>query len=132
MNNLQLDWSTAEVSDGKLTVSLDGKPNSDWAASFERTVQLLDHGTWPGVKLKKRAITVKDVEPGTEEKLRFFLDSAVQEANAEAGSDEEENGASEDKGPEDDERDEAEGDAAGDPDQEMTERFRAFGGEERP
>jgi hypothetical protein len=105
MADLQLDWSSAEVSQGKLSVSLDGKPTKEWRARFERTVQLLDHGTWA-------------VEPGSEEKLRFFLDSVVQEANGEQPDEND-----------DEERDgdqvETEPEADDDPDREMTDRFRA-------
>ena len=121
MTNLQLDWSTAEVSDGKLTVSLDERPTDEWAASFERTAQLLDRGTWPDIKLKKREIIVKEIEAGSEERLRFFLESVIQEANAEHTSDEDEEqrGAS-------GEDEEAGEEAENDPDREMTERFRGF------
>jgi hypothetical protein len=122
MSNLQLDWSTAEVSDGKLSVSLDERPSDEWTASFERTAQLLDRGTWPDIKLKKREITVKAIEAGDEERLRFFLESVVQEANAAAGSDDqEESEASADPEPE-----ETGSDREPDPDREMTERFRGF------
>jgi hypothetical protein len=114
MADLQLDWSSAEVSQGKLSVSLDGEPTKEWRASFGRTVQLLDHGMWADIELSKRTITVAAVEPGSEEKLRFFLDSVVQEANGEQ-PDENDDG----------ERDEAEPEADDDPDREMTDRFRA-------
>jgi hypothetical protein len=126
MTNLQLDWSTAEVSEGKLTVSLDEKPSEDWATSFERTATLLDRGTWPEIELKKREITVGRVDPGSEEKLRFFLDSVVQEANAEQGSDEEDDAAAEQEREDEDEDEKAK--AQADPDDEMTERFRSFAG----
>lgn len=130
MTNLQLDWSTAEVSEGKLTVSLDERPTDEWVASFERTAQLLDHGTWPGVKLKKQEISVKQVEPGSEEKLRFFLESVVQEANAAQGPDDE---ASEDEQPDEEEpgdepEDEEDPGADSDPDREMTDQFQSFAG----
>jgi hypothetical protein len=126
MSDLQLDWSTAEVSEGKLTVSLDDKPGGQWVASFERTATLLDHGTWPEITLKKRQIIVKQVEPGTEERLRFFLESVIQEANAEQGSDQEEDSADE---PEEDEAPEGEdSQAEDDPDTEMTDRFQSFAG----
>jgi hypothetical protein len=124
MTNLRLDWSTAEVSGGTLTVSLDEKPDDEWAASFERTAHLLDHGTWPQIKLKKREIKVGGVEPGSEEKLRFFLESVVQEANAEAGGDADEDDAGDAQ--EDEVRPE-EAEHESDEDSEMTERFRAFG-----
>lgn len=124
MTNLQLDWGSAEVSEGKLTVSLNDKPSDEWAASFERTAQLLDRGTWPEIRLKKRSIAVGQVEPGSEENLRFFLESVVQEANAATGQDEDEASA---ESPEDeDETDDSESES--DPDREMTERFRGFAG----
>jgi hypothetical protein len=120
MSNLQLDWSSAEVSDGKLTVRLDDKPDSEWSARFERTVQLLDHGNWPDINLKKGQITVKQIEEGSEERLRFFLESAVQEANGESEPDQE---AEKDETEDEDEPSED------DPDVEMTDRFRAFASE---
>jgi hypothetical protein len=132
MTNLQLDWSTAEVSKGKLTVSLDDRPSDQWVARFERTARLLDHGTWPDIKLKKGEITVKGVEPGSEERLRFFLESVVQEANAGEGPEEEQAAASEDAREEEEEAAEDSSQEAADPDAEMTERFRSFGGEDRP
>lgn len=131
MSNLQLDWNTAEVSDRKLTVSLDEKPGEEWVASFERTATLLDHGTWPEITLKKRQIVVKQVEPGSEEKLRFFLESVVQEANAAHGSDDEEESPDEPDKDSDEEEPQADEDSQADedPDAEMTDRFRSFAGE---
>ena len=69
------------------------------------------------VWLRERTITVAAVEPGSEEKLRFFLDSAVQEANGEQpdeNDDEERDG----------DHDETKPAADDDPDREMTDRFR--------
>lgn len=127
MTDLKLDWSTAEVQSGTLTVSLDGKPSDQWGASFERTAHLLDRGSWPEIKLGKRKIEVKGVQEGSEERLRFFLESVVQEANAEQGEDEEE--SEQDGAPEAaEENSEPEQDA--DPDREMTDRFRSFAGPE--
>lgn len=120
--DLQLDWSSAEVSQGKLTVSLDDKPTDEWRATFERTVRLLDRGTWPEIELGKRKITVAGVEPGTEERLRFFLESAVQEANGEQPAEDEEDGDGEAEA----ERENDRGEAEDDPDREMSERFRSF------
>ena len=81
-------------------------------------MQLLDHGTWADIELSERTITVAAVEPGSEEKLRFFLDSVVQEANGEQPDEND-----------DEERDgdqvETEPEADDDPDREMTDRFRA-------
>jgi hypothetical protein len=118
---MRLDWSTAEVRGGKLTVALDDKPSREWCASFERTERILNHGTWPDVKLKKGTVVVGEIEPGSEENLRFFLESVVQEANAGQAPDEE---AAEENADEQDEDIESEPE----PDEEMTERFRSFGG----
>jgi hypothetical protein len=127
MTHLKLDWSTAEVQSGTLTVSLDGKPSDQWEASFERTAHLLDRGTWPEIKLGKRKIEVKGVEEGSEERLRFFLESVVQEANAEQGEDEEE--SKRDGEPESAEET-SETEQETNPDREMTDRFRSFAGSE--
>lgn len=128
MANLKLDWSTAEVHDGTLTVSLDGKPTGAWWATFERTAHLLDHGTWPEIKRGKRKIEVEEVEEGTEERLRFFLESVVQEANAEQGKDEEDDSEAGSGAETPDETPEQENEA--DPDREMTDRFRSFASSE--
>jgi hypothetical protein len=84
-----LDWSTAEVSDGKLIVGLDGELPSGWRAAFESTVGLLARGEWTEVKLKpkRRQIRVGGVSAGTEDRLHHFLESAVQQANATLGDD---------------------------------------------
>jgi hypothetical protein len=112
----QLDWSSAQVSDGKLTVKLSGKPSKPWTGVFERTVKLLGGGDWDDVELKSGQVKVTGVEEGMEGSLRHFLEGVVQEANATLASDEDEKGEDEDaKGDHDD------GDSR------MTERFREFG-----
>lgn len=132
MTDLQLDWSSAEVSGGKLTVGLDDKPTDEWRASFERTVKLLDRGTWPEIELKKQKVSVASVEPGTEERLRFFLESAVQEANGEQSSDEDEGAEAEEEDAEEERDARGESDEE-DPDREMGDRFRSFAsGQDEP
>jgi hypothetical protein len=37
MADVALNWATAEVKDGKLSVDLDGKTSSAWKQSFETT-----------------------------------------------------------------------------------------------
>jgi hypothetical protein len=118
----KLDWSSAEVSDGKLSVAVDGKLSSAWKGSFETVAQLLNHGDWPAIKLKKGTVKVEDVRPGDEEKLRHFLESVVQQANADQTPPEEQQ---EPDG--DDDRDQGAGEGKpSQPDEEMATRFRAF------
>jgi hypothetical protein len=117
----KLDWDTAKVHDAKLTVDLDPAPQSDWKASFERVAKLIGND-WDEVVIKKRKISVKGVSEGREEKLRHFLESVVEQANADhRETDETSNG-------EDQAVDDADGDAGeeDDPDGRMTNRFRAF------
>jgi hypothetical protein len=46
MSGVTLDWSSAEVRDGKLEVRLRGERPPGWKDSFERTVALLAGGDW--------------------------------------------------------------------------------------
>lgn len=115
MDDVRVDWKTATVSDGTLTVELAGEVAKEWKASFETTAKLLGSGTWDELRLKKGTVTVKGLSEGEEDKLRHHLEGIVTQANARVHA------ASEDGGDDGDE-DEPEG-----PDAEMTERFRAFG-----
>ena len=71
--------------------------------------------------LKKHRVRVSDVDPGTEEKLRHFLESVVLQANASRGPDENDSG---------DRSDAERADSDDDLRVEMTERFRSFAEEE--
>jgi hypothetical protein len=109
MDEITLDWSTAEVNDGTVTVELSGKPAARWAKHFDRTVQLLHRGNWSEVKLKNKQIRLGVVSAGTEDDVRHFLESLVLEANTTIEPEEQE--------------------AAGDgskEDQAITERLRSF------
>ncbi len=119
MTSVKLNWSSAEVQDAKLNVDLEGELTDGWKNSFKTTVALLDQGEWGAVKLKKGTVRVSDVGVGTEEKLRFFLESAVTQANASA-PDEHDEERSTGAGEHDEEPESSE-------DAEMTERFRGFG-----
>jgi hypothetical protein len=119
MSEPGLDWSRATVRDGKLELPLTGERPRGWSKSFARTVQLLGTGEWGNVELKKSAVRVAHVTPGTEEKLRHFLESVVVQANA-----------AHEQAPQDGSTDRDAGDG-GRPeprseDDAMTERFRAF------
>jgi hypothetical protein len=120
MSEPSLDWGTAAVADGELVVSVNGELPSGWKRAFEATAKLLGHGEWQAVKLKKQRLRVGGVSPGDEDRLRHFLESVIQQTNADRAEEEDE--------PDEDERaeDEETGDDAPGTDSEMTERFRSF------
>jgi hypothetical protein len=116
MSDVKLNWSSAQVADGKLTVELAGDRPRGWKKSFEKTVRLLGAGgNWGEVRVKKGQVHLSHLTPGDEEKVRHFLDSTVTQANAAHPSSE----------PESDATDRPPSDESG-PDAEMTKRFRAF------
>ena len=117
-----LDWGSAEVSDARLTVGLDGEIPSGWKASFETTATLLAaRSQWGAISVSKKRgiISVRDVAEGTEERLRACLEGAVEQANADHPTEEPD---------EDDDvsAEDADDDGQTGPDAEMTERFRSF------
>ena len=125
MSDVKLNWSTAKVEDSKLTVDLDGELPSGWKDSFDAVARLLSNSTdWGEVSLKgKKSVRVTDVSEGSEERLRHFLESVVEQSNADHRPDESED--EDDSGSDDDERDDEAADEPG-PDAEMSERFRSF------
>jgi len=121
MEPLQLDWSTAEVSDATLTVGLSQKPPKKWRETFERTAVLLSSDRWAvTVNSKKGSVQVAAVEAGDEDRVRQFLEGAVLEANTTLVSEDElfDTEAAEDL------QDEAEPEQS--PDEEQTDRFREY------
>jgi hypothetical protein len=113
MTTVKLEWASAEVEDGVLTVPLEGEVPKGWKQSFATTVKLLGDGEWGEVKIKKATVQVSDVTPGTEEKLRHHLESIVAQANAAH------------EAPEETAADGGDDEPTG-PDAEMTGRFRSF------
>jgi hypothetical protein len=113
MSEINLNWSSAKVKDGELKVDVDGKPSSEWKHSFDDTIRLLG-GDWGRVRVKKGTVHVEAVVAGEEDKLRFFLESVVEQANATQRTDE---GEQESR---------AEGAGVTGIDAEMTERFRSY------
>jgi hypothetical protein len=106
---MEIDWSSAEVRDGTLTVELTEKPQKDWLERLDAVVERLGHD---GVKFDEQRISVQGVQPGGEGDVRHLLESAVLQVNADLGPDEpEENGDEPSEG-----------------DRQMTQAFRAFGG----
>jgi hypothetical protein len=120
MSEPKLGWNGASVKDSKLSVAIDGELPKGWEKSFEVTVRLLGGGDWGEVQLRKGSISVSDVAPGSEDKLKHFLESAVAQANADHRTDDEDS--------DEDSAEEADEDTGQtDEDSDMTSRFRSFG-----
>ena len=60
----QIEWGTAEIDDGTLTVQLTGASSKSWKARFENVLALLDtpHSGRGEVSLTKKAIKVSGVQ----------------------------------------------------------------------
>ena len=104
-----IEWSSAEVSDGTLTVALSEKTSKEWR---ERFTGVLERLGGDGIEVKKEKVVVSGVEPGKEGDVRHLLESAVLQANADLAPDEESDDA----------------DQPSDEDRDMTKIFRAFDG----
>jgi hypothetical protein len=125
MSEPKLDWSSAEVKDSKLTVPVEGELPDGWEDTFHTTVQLLGGGSWGEIKLEEQKAEVSGLTPGSEEKLKHFLESVVLQANASSlGDEEEEQDDEDDEEQDEDEEEDSEKDS--DADKEMSERFRSF------
>jgi hypothetical protein len=81
----EIDWHTASVKDGTLTVEMTGVPSKKWGEHFGAVVALLgaSHGAWRDTALRKTGIEVKSVREGAEEAVRHFLESVVLQVNVE-------------------------------------------------
>jgi len=123
MPEVSLDWSAAQVENAKLTVPLDGDVPKGWAKSFKATVRLLAGGDWGEIEVKKGAVRVSEVEPGSEEKLRHHLEAVVTQANADVEPDDDHE---DDAAPDTVQSEPGAGDEDEGPDAEMTRRFRSF------
>lgn len=119
---IQLDWSSAEVKDARLSVGFSAPAPKKWREVFANTAALLSNGTWELSGVKPRNVQLAPVHVGDEERVRHFLESAVLEANAALV------GEDELFEPEPDEAGEQNGDAKPEksPDEELTARFRSF------
>jgi hypothetical protein len=79
-----LDWSSASVDDGRLTVPVIGEVPAGWTKRAKRVVERLDRSgsSWGAVSVTKNRLRVDAVSPGTENDLHHFLESVVLQANA--------------------------------------------------
>lgn len=80
-----IDWGSAEIEGGTLTVDLTGASSKAWKQRFESVLALLEttHGRWGEVHLRRKGIQVAEVQRGTETELRHFLESIVLQVNSE-------------------------------------------------
>ena len=112
----EIDWGSAEVVGGTLTVPLAGEAPDDWSEYASGVLDRLGSGGsgWGEISFADEHIEVSSVTAGAEADLRHLLESAVLQANAHFERKEAEE--------EDDDEDEASAE-----DKRMTEAFRAFG-----
>jgi hypothetical protein len=118
----EIDWTTATVDGGTLSVELNDDAPRGWQGRFKAVAQLLDqaHGRWGAIGISGSVINVKDVAEGVESDLRFFLEGVVQQVNADLGLKDEAEAESEpDEEPSAQQRRQA-------ADHEMSLHFRAF------
>ncbi|HET9104934.1 MAG TPA: hypothetical protein VFN55_16400 [Solirubrobacteraceae bacterium] len=113
----EIDWSSAQVRDGALSVAITGARPKGWKRTFLDTVRLLGPADWGEVSLRKGTVRVTEVSPGQEERLRHFLEGAVEQANVSHPPSDDDGAGDAGSGP-----------AETGPDAEMTARFRAFSG----
>jgi hypothetical protein len=108
----EIDWATAAVRGGRLTVEITGDPGRAWSDRVEEIVERLDRpgSAWGKTAVKNATVQVEDVAEGAEADLRHLLESAVLQANSEFAPDEED----------------GDDDAGSDEDRAMTTAFRAF------
>ena len=113
-DEIRIDWGSALVDGGRLTVPLAGKPSSEFKTQLADVIERLHRGgsAWGEVKVTKSRLRVDAVADGAEGDLRHFLESAVLQANANLAADEDDDAAAGDERSEADER--------------MTDAFRGF------
>jgi hypothetical protein len=122
MSGRQIDWATAEVDGGTLTVGLDGEAPKHWSRRLRVVLALLEHtgDGWGKITPRKNAVRVAEVREGTEEDLRHLLDGALQQVNADLSSDGDEESEPHDPDPE------------AETDRRLTETFRSFASSRAP
>jgi hypothetical protein len=85
-----LDWQSATVDGGRLSVGYTAAPASAWADRVQAVLDRIDRhaGRWGQIKVNRKRVRVACVEPGTEDDLRLLLEGAVQQANTDLAPDE--------------------------------------------
>ena len=107
-----IDWGTAEVDDGRLTVVVGGRHSKGWTERLEEVLERLGRSgnRWGEIEVGKKKLRVAAVERGAEADLRHFLEAAVLQVNADEPPKANKNSGGE----------------RSDADQEMTDVFRSF------
>jgi hypothetical protein len=82
-DDAQIDWTSAAVDDGQLTVAVTGRPSKQWAEAVTRVLDRLQRGSerWGAIKVTKKQLRVDGLEPGSEPDLRHLLESAPRPTN---------------------------------------------------
>ncbi len=114
----EIDWATAVVDAGGLTVELTGEPSKKWSEHMAGVVSRLDSGRWGDIAVARGQIKVAAVDADSVGGLRHLLESAAHQTNADLASRQEDE-PSPDPSPPSTEEDDA--------DRELTETFRGFG-----
>ena len=111
----EIDWTTAAVRDGRLTVEIAGELSGEWSTRVQEVAERLDRpgSAWGEITVDKAEVRVEDVGEGAEADLRHLLEGAVLEANAQFAPEPEDEGGSDDG-------------AGSEEDRAMTASFRAF------
>jgi hypothetical protein len=80
----ELDWATAEVAGGTLTVDLAGDAAAKWTKALADVLERLDRGgnAWGAIAVKRGRVVVDDVGAGAEADLRHLLEAGVVQVNA--------------------------------------------------
>jgi hypothetical protein len=112
----QIDWATAEIEGGTLSVNLSGDAPKHWSQRLRVVLALLDYtgDGWGKITPRKSGIRVTEVREGMEQDLRHLLEGALQQVNADFAGDEDETAEVPEEDPE------------GESDRRMTDTFRAF------
>jgi hypothetical protein len=113
MADVAIDWASADVTDGRLTVAYTETASKDWTERLQAVRErLAPRGSgWGSIEVEKK-LHIDAVQPGAEADLRHLLASAFLQANA--GTDDDES------------TDDAPTSSRSESDQALTDAFRAF------
>jgi hypothetical protein len=117
-HEVTIEWAEASVEGARLTVPLTGEGGKAFKVALERVIERLQRAGsgWGAIKVGKAKLRVDDITAGSESDLRHFIEAAVMQANADVREDD------------DDDEESGSGDERSEPDQAMTDAFRAFAG----
>src|SRR4051794_36513234 len=87
-----VDWKSATGRDGRLRGALGESAPKHWVETVNDVAERLDRSghSWGAVKATGKKLEVADGQPGAEQSLRHFLESALLQANSGLEADDEE------------------------------------------